>query len=125
MSEDKLQSECFFWLWTAHPETRRCFFHVPNEMEKLQGESKQSHIRRIMNARSKGVVKGVWDNVFLWEGSVNVIELKVGKNGLSPEQMKFGDVWEKHGARKFEVRSLEEFQEVIEGVLNSKPKSRI
>lgn len=88
-SEDKFSAELSQWLWNCCPATRRTFFHIENEKEKLAGESHTSYMRRLSKAKAKGVVPGVWDYLWFWKGRVYIIELKVGRGTLSDEQKKF------------------------------------
>lgn len=117
MSEEVLQSKFWQWTWNELPETRRLIFHVPNELEKLKGESEQSHMRRLLKARSMGVVPGVWDNVFLWKGNMHIIEAKIGKNDLSKNQILVGDAQAMHGAIRHKFYTIEEGQSIIKSII--------
>lgn len=106
-SEATLGAAFFTWMWNEHKETRGTIFHVPNELERLKGESHSSHMRRISTLKSQGVLPGVWDYHWYWRGKVWWIELKVGKGTLSDEQKKVRD---RVGAHLGGVVSFQEFR---------------
>jgi len=87
-SEDRFSAEFSQLLWNEYPQTRNTITHIENEKEPLQGESRQSYMRRLTKAKAKGVVPGWWDYIWHWGGKTYYIELKVGKGALSDEQKK-------------------------------------
>jgi len=108
MTEQQLQSQCVTWLWNTHPETRGLFFAVNNNSE---------HVARAMNRKAVGMVPGVSDTIFLWNGSAYLIEFKTPNGKQSPAQIR----WEKKvtiaGFKYFVVRSFDAFKEVLEGII--------
>ena len=119
-SELQLQSDCFQWAWNTYPETRRCLWHVTNEMKPHPNESKKNFQRRISQAKAAGLVPGVSDLHFLWNGKLYVFELKVKRNGLTEDQKVFRDVVLMNGGAFFEIRDLETFKTSFHHILNSK-----
>lgn len=115
--EDILQAKCWQWAWNYAPETRRCLAHVPNELERFPGETKQHHIIRIGQAKAKGLLPGVHDLFFYWKGQLYWFELKVGANQQSPEQIAFGKAMEAQGARCIEIRDLETFKNIFTTII--------
>lgn len=111
MSEIKLQSVIFQWVWNFHPKTRRCLWHVPNG----QGRSKIE----AMMLKSSGVVAGVHDLHFIWEGKFYVFELKFQNGKQSKEQLLWGECVKAQGAIAYEIRTFEEFKDIFLRILES------
>lgn len=144
-SELQLQAQCFQWLWNTYPETRLLCWHVTNEMKPWPGETEQEFLmrtqgyqpqnfsifgykgessahfsRRIAQAKAAGLVPGVWDLHFLWKGTLHLIELKVGDNRLSNEQMAFARKTEDHGAVAHKpCYDISDFRELIMHIFNT------
>lgn len=118
-SEDYLQSKCIEWSWNYRPQTRRLIWAVPNGGFRNMIEA--------MKMKATGTLEGVWDIHFYWHGQFNIIEMKVGNNQLSVDrvlkgkkhygQKEWGELMERHGARKFVCRSLEDYQLAIDTIL--------
>lgn len=79
--EGDLQRAIIEWLKLKNPDA--IYFHVPNS-----GVSRGSVIERVHFQRL-GVVWGVSDLVFLWEGGSGGIELKYGKGQLTENERTF------------------------------------
>lgn len=116
--EDKLQASCYQWAWNTYPAARRCFAHVPNELERRPGETKQQHVIRIGQAKAKGLLPGVHDLFFYWRHQLYWFELKVGSNTQSPEQIAFGAAMRAQGAICYEVRSEEVFKALFTTIVS-------
>lgn len=108
-SEDKLQSEAFKWLWNTHPTTRRLFFHVPNQGAKNKIEG--------VKLQAMGVVAGVPDCIMMWRGTAYGFEFKTPIGVVSPAQKLVHSTWEGH-CEVFIVRSLQQFQQIVEKIVN-------
>lgn len=107
-SESQLQSECVQWLWNNHPETRGLFFSITNNSE---------HVVRGLQRKALGMIAGVADTCFLWNGKAYFIEFKNEIGKQSPDQVRWEiTVW-KQGFEYVIVRSLFQFQSVIENIL--------
>lgn len=117
-SEDNLAAQFFLWAWNTYPALHRKWFHVPNEQERLPGESVRSHMRRITTLKAKGMVPGVWDYICLTDdGKYSLLELKVGGNDLSKLQEKFRDaVRYKHALVAWTLEEAQEAFKIIFGV---------
>ena len=76
--EEKIQSECFRWLWNTKPELRGLCWHVPNEGKRTA----------ITGNRLKaiGLVKGVPDLEFHYCGRSYFIEMKTATGKQSKDQ---------------------------------------
>lgn len=93
-SESKIQQEVFLYFWNNHHQTRGLIFHVPNEVERIKGESIQAHVKRIGKLKSQGLVPGVPDLIILPPfKNAEGIELKTSIGVLSKEQVNVHRVW--------------------------------
>lgn len=120
MTHDRLQFECFTWLWNSHPEIRQLFFSTFNDIkqvEKIIGNVKNARRIILSNMKSLGMVKGVLDFMFYYDRVLHVIDFKVGSDKLSPEQKSFIKQIEAQGGKAYEVRTVEEFKDIINGIL--------
>lgn len=124
-SELQLQAECFQYTWNYHPETRMCIWHVTNEMKPFPGESDQAFRIRVSKAKAAGLVPGVSDLHFIWDGTLHVFELKVRYNRLSDAQKAFRDKAVAQGAKFYEIREAELFKEIFRSILTLRSKSII
>jgi len=106
-TEDRIQSECVDWFRQVH--TDKVLFAVPNEGLRTNGA--------VMVA--KGLTAGVADMIFMMpkKGYLIGIETKTPKGRQSDDQK----AWEKkcigNGGQYYIIRSLEEFQNLIEKLL--------
>jgi len=109
-TEDQLLSACFQWAWNTYPATRRLLYHVPNELDRVPGESASNHIRRLSQAKAKGVVPGIPDLVLIWNARIWAWELKTATGTVSSTQREVHTIWAAQGAPVSIVRTLEDFQ---------------
>ncbi len=117
---DKLQQKCFVWLWNNYPETRRTFWHTPNEQRRYPGETERHHISRIVQAKSIGVLKGVVDLVWYWKGKLHCFDIKVGADSLSDDQRLFLQAIIAQGGTFTEVRSEDDFKVFVNATMLQK-----
>lgn len=111
-----LQSQIFQWAWNTFPHTRKCLFHIPNGGSRNKVEA--AHLK------ASGVVSGVWDMLFIWEGRPYFFEIKSGNGVLSINQRDFADRMSAQGVPCWEIRSLEQFQELFLQIIGQvKPDS--
>jgi hypothetical protein len=107
--ERGLQYRCQQWLEQSGFLPRLLIFHVPNE--RIGGIGAIVHFKRM------GVMPGVADYLaFLPGGRAVAIELKHGDGEQGKAQEEFQRRWEGRDNTYFLVRTLEEFQGVINGV---------
>lgn len=116
-NEDQLSAIYFEYVNNEFPQTRGLLFHVPNEMEKLQGESQQSHIRRIMKGRAMGVVKGITDYVCL--SPLFVHELKMDTGMTSPDQIRIHGIQSGVGIPVYVSYGLRDALETVTTILTN------
>lgn len=108
MSEDDLQIAIFDYLRLKHPALLA--FHVPNGGRRSMREG--AKFKRM------GVKPGVCDIIILHRHKIYFIELKVKKNGLTDTQKDFIKRVEELGHFTALVRSLDQFREVLNMILN-------
>lgn len=104
MTEAQLQSRCVIWLRNNYPQTHGLFFAVNNN-------SIHAHAGGTMKAL--GVIAGVADTIFLWEGKAYFLEFKTQEGRQSKAQREWQETVEQAGFRYEIIRSFEEFQEFI------------
>lgn len=108
-SEKTLHFHCQSWLEKSGLWSHLLIFHVPNE--------RKGGIGAIMHFKRMGVRKGVADYLAFVSGNRAVaIELKDKDGVQDEEQEKFQAKWEACGNYYFLVRTLEEFQGVVQGL---------
>jgi hypothetical protein len=117
-TEDRLLASCFQWAWNTYPTTRRLLYHVPNELDRLPRESASNHIRRLSQAKAKGVVPGIPDLVLIWNGRIWAWELKTATGTVSPAQREVHAAWSAQGAPVSIVRTLEDFQQQFTAIVS-------
>ena len=104
MTEAQLQSKCVIWLRNNYPQTHGLFFAVNNN-------SIHAHAGGTMKAL--GVIPGVADTIFLWEGKAYFLEFKTPEGRQSKAQREWQETVEKSGFRYEIIRTFEEFQGFI------------
>lgn len=108
-SENCLHMHCQKWLVNAGVFNRLLIFHVANE--------RKGGIGAIMKFKRLGVLAGVAD--YLAFKSIDrkfAIELKDADGVQDEEQEKFQKRWEATGGQYFVVRTVEEFQCVVNAI---------
>lgn len=106
-SENEIHMKAWAWVQKAHPEL--LIFHVANERKAAP----QYHLK----LRRLGVLKGVADFLaFPIDGRKFAIELKDDKGTQDAEQIKFQQRWEAAGGQYLLVRSVVEFQGVVDAM---------
>lgn len=112
-TESKIQQEAIMHIWNTYPETRLCLFHVPNGMF--------TNAREGAKFKAQGVIAGVPDLVFVWQGKTHYIEVKTEKGRLSEQQKALHQKWAEQGVNVAVCRSSEEIIAIVaELVLRSK-----
>jgi len=87
-------------IWNKLPQTRLCLLHIPNGMF--------SNAREGAKFKAQGVISGVPDLVFVWNGKTHYIEVKCEKGVLSKNQIALHQKWMEQGVSVNVMRSSEE-----------------
>lgn len=146
ISEAQIQSSCVMWLCNTHPSTRGLFFMAKNDGAKLSvkviREAMEYIIRNIANPRAilskaneilkycksgdgiggaiqraMGLIPGVSDCLFIWQGRVYCFEFKTETGRQSPAQIEWQLKVNKQGINYYLIRSLEQFKKQMEEIL--------
>lgn len=100
LSESKIQQVAIMEIWNKLPQTRLCLFHIPNGMF--------SNAREGAKFKAQGVISGVPDLVFVWNGKTHYIEVKCEKGKLSENQKTLHQKWMEQGVSVNVMRTSEE-----------------
>lgn len=98
--------KCAQWVRKAHPEL--LIFHVANE--------RHAPVQHHVKLKRLGVLAGVADFLAFFNGRSCAIELKDARGEQDGDQIVFQKMWEHMGGSYFVVRTLTEFQNVINGL---------
>lgn len=107
-SEAQIQSECVIWMWNEKPETRGLFFAIQNNSE---------NIGRAMQRKALGLIPGVADTCFLWDGIAYFFEFKTEDGRQSAQQKEWERRVKDQNFGYFIVRSTEQFKQLINQIL--------
>lgn len=69
-------------------------------------------MKQLNENKLTGIVPGTWDS-FLLRNPMTWIEFKVGKNGLTHEQIEFMNIGEALGHEFYIVRTFQQFKNLI------------
>ena len=116
-THDQLQSKCYLWIHNEHPELRYlCFRTMNNLTTQIADPNKAKAVMAVQ--RSMGMVKGTTDLAFYYAGRLYAFDMKVGKDKLKPEQVEFISAITAQGGYGCEIRSLEQFKDIIRRIVN-------
>lgn len=108
VSENEIHMKAWQWVFETHPGL--LIFHVANE--------RQTTVQHHRKLQRLGVLSGVADFLaFPRNGRKFAIELKDAKGIQSDTQKKFQRHWTRTGGGYVIVRSVAEFQQVINGIV--------
>jgi len=74
-------------------------------------------VQDLVKLKSIGLVKGIMDLEFYYNKVLYVFDIKMPGDRLSKQQLEFIAAIEKQGGKGYEIRSFEEFKQLIEGIL--------
>lgn len=115
LSHNALQASCHLWLWNTYPHLRMLFH---SNFNNLTSQLPQKEAIILMaKLKHMGLVTGILDYEFYYQGALYVFDFKVGADKLSDQQKEHIRQVEANGGKGYEVRSLEEFQGLIEGII--------
>jgi len=106
--EMRLMQNCYTWFYNHYPSKRGLLWKTENERKRNRYEQSI--------AKSTGLVAGVSDFIALYRGKFHAIELKTDKGTLSKAQKRWALKIEIQGGTYTVIRSLPEFQELIQSI---------
>lgn len=77
----------------------------------------QAGARKMAQLKGLGLVKGVLDLEFYYQGVLHVFDVKIGGDRLKKEQKEFIEQIESQGGKGYEIRDLENFKEIIKNIV--------
>lgn len=107
MNHDQLQAKCFQYVWNTYPSLRRLMWHTPNEtkqddfilkevakVDKTLASRLANQVRKrlgihLSTRKAIGVVKGVTDLTFYYNGRLHAFDVKLETDRMSEEQKHF------------------------------------
>ena len=107
--EWRLQAKCFDWFVKEYPAHRKLLCYNHNN-----SSSKDEGIRN----KILGIQKGRSDLVLYFDGKAIMIEIKTQRGEQSPAQQDWQIAVEMQGFDYYIVRSLQEFQLIINNTIN-------
>jgi len=107
--EHNLQKSMITWFDMQYPKLKLCLFAVPNGANTSQ--------RAGAYMKSEGLRSGVADLVFCYDGVTTFVEVKTQKGKQSDTQVNFQDQMASQGFTYKVVRTLDEFMELINGLI--------
>lgn len=116
-SHDRLQQECFQFLWNNYPQIRRTFFHSPNEFPRQRGMTQREHTIILSQRKAIGVLSGVIDLVWYYKGVLYMFDIKLGKDSLSDAQKDFISAMVAQGGVFQEISSLDQFKSIVNSIM--------
>lgn len=121
LTHDQLQFRCFWHLHNNHPELRKLFWGTFNDIKTVESilGNIGNRLRMIILSKMKslGMVKGVVDFMFYYAGCLHVMDFKIDGDRLTKEQKEHMAQVIDQGGKAYEIRSLEQFIDVIERIL--------
>jgi len=109
-SETLVQQRMYIWFHNTYPNLRGLLcYNLNNSATARQGS---------MN-KSLGLQKGRSDMVLYYGGRAYMIEVKNEAGLLGESQVKWSRLVRKNGFEYYVVRSLEEFQKVVYGIVQA------
>lgn len=109
MSEDQLQAIIYQWFHNNFPNLRGLLFAVPNGGWRNPREAQK--------LKATGTVAGVADLLFIYRGRIYCFELKTPTGTQQKVQKQWQLIVENQGVDYFVVRSLEQFQNMLQNIL--------
>lgn len=109
-THDKLQSVCYQWHHNTFAEDR---YLIHANLSNSVGGRYGTHNKAI------GVKKGRADLQYYKNGVLYLFEIKVGSDRQKPDQRAFQQANEAEGAQYYIIRTVEEYQAIINRIRNN------
>jgi len=116
MTHDQLHAACHMWMHNEYPELRHLFHGNLNNLTSYSDKSKD-RIKMSKLQHLGHCLKGRLDYEFFYQSKLHVFDFKVGKDKLSPHQIEYIKQTEAQGGKGYEIRSLEQFKDIIHGII--------
>ena len=97
------------WLWNNYPATRGLCFSVPNGGLR--------DVREARRLKLEGLLPGVSDLIFLWDGRAYLIEMKTPKGLQRQVQKDWQRKVEENGFNYYLCRCLNDFKAIILSII--------
>jgi len=117
LQHDRVQQECFNYLWNKYPETRHTFWHTSDELKPHKGESDSNFKKRIFYRKAIGVLPGVTDLVWYWKSVLYLFDIKLEGDRISEDQHVFINSIKEQGGEFYEINNVEQFIKIVDDVL--------
>lgn len=117
-THDRLQAQCFQYVWETYPQTRKLFFAALNEIPRARGESAKDHMLRVQAAKACGLVKGVFDLLFYWQGALYAFDIKVGNDRPSTDQILFSAELCTQGGAGWYIDDFFQFKKIFDQIMS-------
>ena len=111
ISEERLQADCYQWFHNSFPELRGLLWHVPNGGQRSASEANKF--------KAIGLVPGVADLHFFFNGQMHFIELKIETGRLSDNQVKWIEAISLQKGEVVVIRDLKTFQNFINEIVQN------
>jgi hypothetical protein len=111
ISEERLQADCYQWFHNTYPNLRGLLWHVPNGGQRSASEANKF--------KAIGLVPGVADLHFYYEGKMYFIELKIEAGRLSPNQINWISAIDTQGGQVVVIRDLKTFQNYVQAIVKA------
>lgn len=108
-SEAKIQQIAFTELRNKYPETTGLFYHVPN------GGTRDQRTATILTGQ--GVVPGIQDLHFIWQGRLHLIEVKNSTGRVDPAQKFIHAKHDLHGLKTYLFKTSYDIISYVEAVM--------
>lgn len=146
-THDRLLAGCFQYVWNNYSLTRGSMFHVTNESKPINKNWLKSlliafckrfgmfvreedldkfikanaynnqHMIELSRLKAIGVVAGVLDLIWFWQGKLYCFDVKVGNDRLSDAQKTFIQVIEQNFGKCYVIRNFNEFKIIVDEIL--------
>jgi hypothetical protein len=110
-TESRIHGDIVKHIWNTYPITRGLLFHVPNQGKKSIVEASL--------LKAMGVLAGVSDLIFLWEGRAYFLEVKTPTGVQSKVQKEFEVRIKENGFNYYIVKSIQDAEGVIRNIINA------
>lgn len=112
ISEERFQSECYQWFHNTFPSLRGLLWHVPNGGQRSPIEANKF--------KAIGLVPGVADLHFFYNGKIYFIELKIESGKQSTNQKTWETAILQQRGDYIIIKTIDEFKNFINAILTTK-----